>query len=86
MLQVHEIWSWSVDQAKKIARRGNKTVCLEKIKGIADSTILEKNINLKPKSLRRYVISVAYDSITEAHLGIRRRKDNVLSYFKWMVI
>ncbi|GFO32919.1 gypsy retrotransposon integrase-like protein 1 [Plakobranchus ocellatus] len=36
-----------------------------------------------PKPLREYVMSVAHDSITGAHLGIRRTKDKVLSNFYW---
>ncbi|GFO29000.1 gypsy retrotransposon integrase-like protein 1 [Plakobranchus ocellatus] len=36
-----------------------------------------------PKPLQEYVMSVAHDFITGAHLGIRRTKDKVLSNFYW---
>ncbi|GFS23664.1 Gypsy retrotransposon integrase-like protein 1 [Elysia marginata] len=36
-----------------------------------------------PKSLRKYVMSVAHDSLTQAHLGIRRTKGKVLINFYW---
>ncbi|GFO37447.1 reverse transcriptase [Plakobranchus ocellatus] len=46
-----------------------------------------KNINLKqvilPKLLRRYVISVAHDSITDAHLGIKQMNDKILNNLYW---
>ncbi|GFN87540.1 gypsy retrotransposon integrase-like protein 1 [Plakobranchus ocellatus] len=48
---------------------------------------LGRNVDVKqavlPKPLREYVMSVAHDSITGAHLGIRRMKDKILSNFYW---
>ncbi|GFN88914.1 gypsy retrotransposon integrase-like protein 1 [Plakobranchus ocellatus] len=69
--------------------RGRKIVSFEKARGIVYRRYqdLGRNVDVKqavlPKPLREYVMSVAHDSITGAHLGIRRTKDKVLSNFYW---
>ncbi|GFS20811.1 reverse transcriptase [Elysia marginata] len=77
--------------AGKIWRRGRKVVSFEKARGIVYCRYEDPghNVSIKqvvlPKSLCEYVIvmSVAHDSLTGAHFGIRRTKDKVLSNFYW---
>ncbi|GFN97177.1 gypsy retrotransposon integrase-like protein 1 [Plakobranchus ocellatus] len=75
--------------AGRTSQRGGKVVSFEKARGILYRQYedLGRNVDVKqvvlPKPLREYVISVAHDSITGAHLGIRRTKDKVLSNFYW---
>ncbi|GFO45341.1 gypsy retrotransposon integrase-like protein 1 [Plakobranchus ocellatus] len=75
--------------AGRTSRRGEKIVSFEKARGIVYRRYqdLGRNVDVKqvvlPKPLREYVMSVAHDSITGAHLGIRRTKDKVLSNFYW---
>ncbi|GFO04004.1 gypsy retrotransposon integrase-like protein 1 [Plakobranchus ocellatus] len=75
--------------AGRTSRRGGKVVSFERARGIVYRRYedLGRNVNVKqvvlPKPLREYVMSVAYDSITGAHLGIMRTKDKVLSNFYW---
>ncbi|GFR79434.1 hypothetical protein ElyMa_000556300 [Elysia marginata] len=69
----------------RISWRGGKVVSFEKARGIVYCRYDDpgQNVSIKqvvlPKSLREYVMSVAHDSLTGAHLGIRRTKDKVLS-------
>ncbi|GFO35686.1 reverse transcriptase [Plakobranchus ocellatus] len=75
--------------AGRTSRRGGKIVSFEKVRVIVYRRYqdLGRNVHVKQvvlsKPLREYVMSVAHDSITGAHLGIRRRKDKVLSNFYW---
>ncbi|GFO41266.1 Zinc finger protein [Plakobranchus ocellatus] len=75
--------------AGRTSRRGGKVNSFEKARGIVYRRYedLGRNVDVKqvvlPKPLREYVMSVAHDSITGAHLGIRRTKDKVLSNFYW---
>ncbi|GFO24783.1 LOW QUALITY PROTEIN: gypsy retrotransposon integrase-like protein 1 [Plakobranchus ocellatus] len=75
--------------AGRTSRRGGKVVSFEKARGIVyrRHQDLGRNVDVKkvvlPKPLREYMMSVAHDSITGAHLGIRRTKDKVLSNFYW---
>ncbi|GFO02879.1 gypsy retrotransposon integrase-like protein 1 [Plakobranchus ocellatus] len=75
--------------AGRTSRRGVKVVSFEKARGIVYRRYkdLGRNVDVKQvvlsKPLREYVMSVAHDSITGAHLGIRRTKDKVLSNFYW---
>ncbi|GFO18751.1 gypsy retrotransposon integrase-like protein 1 [Plakobranchus ocellatus] len=75
--------------AGRTSRRGGKVVSFEKARGIVYRRYedLGRNVDVKqvvlPRSLREYVMSVAHDSITGAHLGIMRTKDKVLSNFYW---
>ncbi|GFS07184.1 Gypsy retrotransposon integrase-like protein 1 [Elysia marginata] len=75
--------------ADRTSRRGGKVVSFEKARGIVYRRYEDprRNVSIKqvvlPKSLREYVMSVAHDSLTGAHLGIRRTKDKVLSNFYW---
>ncbi|GFO36760.1 gypsy retrotransposon integrase-like protein 1 [Plakobranchus ocellatus] len=75
--------------AGRTSRRGRKVVSFEKARGIVYQRYedLGRNVDVKqvvlPKPLREYVMSVAQESITGAHLGIRRTKDKVLSNFYW---
>ncbi|GFN96040.1 Zinc finger protein [Plakobranchus ocellatus] len=75
--------------AGRTSRRGGKVVSFEKARGIVYRRYedLGRSVDGKqvvlPKPLRQYVMSVAHDSITGAHLGIRRTKDKVLSNFYW---
>ncbi|GFO12893.1 gypsy retrotransposon integrase-like protein 1 [Plakobranchus ocellatus] len=75
--------------AGRTSRRGVKIVSFEKARGIVYRRYqdLGRNVDVKqvvlPKPLRKYVVSVAHDSITGAHLGIRRKKEKVLSNFYW---
>ncbi|GFS11607.1 Gypsy retrotransposon integrase-like protein 1 [Elysia marginata] len=75
--------------AGRTSRRGGKVVSFEKARGIVYRRYEDPghNVSIKqvvlPKSLREYVILVAHDSLTGAHLGIRRTKDKVLSNFYW---
>ncbi|GFR91244.1 reverse transcriptase [Elysia marginata] len=73
--------------ADRISRRGGKVVSFEKAGGIVyrryedpGYSVSMKQVVLR-KSLRENVMSVAYDSLTQAHLGIRRTKDKALSNF-----
>ena len=36
-----------------------------------------------PESLRNYVVSVAHDTITEGHLGIKKIREKIMSNFFW---
>ena len=36
-----------------------------------------------PESLRKYVMSVAHDTITEGHLGIKKTREKIMSNFYW---
>ena len=36
-----------------------------------------------PESLRKYVMSVAHDTITGGHLGIRETREKIMSTFYW---
>ncbi|GFO25738.1 Pol polyprotein [Plakobranchus ocellatus] len=73
--------------AGRTSRRGGKVVSLEKVRGIVYRRCedLGRYVDVKqvvlPKPLREYVMSVAHDSITGAHLGISRTQDKVLSNF-----
>ncbi|GFR86042.1 zinc finger protein [Elysia marginata] len=73
--------------ADRISRRGRKVVSFEKAGGIVYRRYEDPgySVSIKqvvlPKSLREYVMSVAHDSQTQAHLGIRRTKDKALSNF-----
>ncbi|GFN96128.1 gypsy retrotransposon integrase-like protein 1, partial [Plakobranchus ocellatus] len=75
--------------AGRTSRRGGKVVSFEKARGIVYRRYehLGRNVDVKqvvlPMPLREYVMSVAHDSITGAHLGIRRTKDKILSNFYW---
>ncbi|GFR87729.1 zinc finger protein [Elysia marginata] len=75
--------------ADRTSRRGGKVVSFEKARGIVYRRYENpgRNVRVKqvvlPKSLREYVMSVAHDSLTGAHLKIRRTKDKVLSNFYW---
>ncbi|GFN80780.1 Zinc finger protein [Plakobranchus ocellatus] len=75
--------------AGRALRRGGKVVSFEKARGIVYRRYedIGRNVDVKqvvlPKPLREYVMSVAHDSITGAHLGIRRTKDKVLNNFYW---
>ncbi|GFR58903.1 Gypsy retrotransposon integrase-like protein 1 [Elysia marginata] len=75
--------------ADRTSRRGGKVVSFEKARGIVYRRYEDRGRNVRikqvglPKSLREYVMSVAHDSLTGAHLGIRRTKDKVLSNFYW---
>ncbi|GFR71497.1 zinc finger protein [Elysia marginata] len=75
--------------AGRTSRRGGKVVSFKKARGIVYRRYEDPghNVSIKqvvlPKSLREYVMSVAHDSLTGAHLGIRRTKDKVLSNFYW---
>ncbi|GFO50301.1 gypsy retrotransposon integrase-like protein 1 [Plakobranchus ocellatus] len=75
--------------AGRTSRGGGKIVSFVKARGIVYRRYqdLGRNVDVKkvvpPKPLREYVMSVAHDSITGAHLGIRRTKDKVLSNFYW---
>ncbi|GFO29016.1 ankyrin repeat and kh domain-containing protein 1 [Plakobranchus ocellatus] len=84
----------SIDEIKprdlKTSEERNKTASFEKIR----SSIMYRrfqdpgrDISLKqvtlPNTLRGYVMSMAHDSITGAHLEIRETKDKVLSNFDW---
>ncbi|GFN97912.1 Pol polyprotein [Plakobranchus ocellatus] len=66
--------------AGRTSRRGGKIVSFEEARGIVYRRYqdLGRNVDVKqvvlPKLLREYVMSVAHDSITGAHLGIRRTK------------
>ncbi|GFO34167.1 reverse transcriptase [Plakobranchus ocellatus] len=73
----------------RTSQRGGKIVSFEEARGIVYRRYedLGRNVDVKqvvlPKPQREYVMSVAHDSITGAHLGIRRTKDKVLSNFYW---
>ncbi|GFO04408.1 gypsy retrotransposon integrase-like protein 1 [Plakobranchus ocellatus] len=75
--------------AGRTSRRGGKVVSFEKAKGIVYRRYedLRRNVDVKqvvlPKPLREYVMSVAHDSITGAHLAIKRTKHKVLGNFYW---
>ncbi|GFO15088.1 gypsy retrotransposon integrase-like protein 1 [Plakobranchus ocellatus] len=75
--------------AGRTSRRGGNVVSFEKARGIVyrRHEDLGRNVDVKqvvlPKPLREYVMSVVHDSITGAHLGIRRTKDKFLSNFYW---
>ncbi|GFO46515.1 Zinc finger protein [Plakobranchus ocellatus] len=75
--------------AGRTSRKGGKVVSFEKARGIVYRRYedLGHYVDVKqvvlPKPLREYVMSVAHDSITGVHLGIRRTKDKVLSNFYW---
>ncbi|GFO27412.1 Zinc finger protein [Plakobranchus ocellatus] len=75
--------------AGRTLRRGGKVISFEKARGIVYRRYedLGRNVDVKqvvlPKPLPEYVMSVAHDSITGAHLGIRRTKVKVLSNFYW---
>ncbi|GFN96820.1 gypsy retrotransposon integrase-like protein 1 [Plakobranchus ocellatus] len=75
--------------AGRTSRRGGKIVSFVKARGIVYRRYqdLGRKVDVKkvvlPKPLQEYVMSVAHDSITGAHLGIRRTKDKVLSNFYW---
>ncbi|GFS18305.1 zinc finger protein [Elysia marginata] len=75
--------------AGRTSRRGGKVVSFEKARGIVYRQYEDPghNVSIKqvvlPKSLREYVMSVAHDFLTGAHLGIRKTKDKVLSNFYW---
>ncbi|GFR88459.1 zinc finger protein [Elysia marginata] len=70
-------------------RRGGKVVSFEKARGVVYRRYEDpgRNVSIKqvmlPKSLREYVMSVAHNSLIEAHLWIRRTKDKFLSNFYW---
>ncbi|GFO23129.1 reverse transcriptase [Plakobranchus ocellatus] len=74
----------------RTSRRGGKVDSFEKARGIVyrwyEDLGRYKDVKqvVLPKPLREYVMSVAHDSITGAHLGIRRTKDKVLSNFYWL--
>ena len=36
-----------------------------------------------PESLRKYVMSVAHDTITRGHLGIKKTREKIMSNFYW---
>ena len=69
--------------------KGRKTVFFEKKNGVVyriykdDATEATLKQVMLPKSLRKYVMSVAHDSIKGGHQGIRKTKDKVLSNFYW---
>ncbi|GFR64154.1 Gypsy retrotransposon integrase-like protein 1 [Elysia marginata] len=71
------------------SRRGGKVVSFEKARGIVYRRYEDPghDVSIKqvllPKKLREYVMSVAHNSLTGAHLGIMRTKDKVLSNFYW---
>ncbi|GFS16804.1 Gypsy retrotransposon integrase-like protein 1 [Elysia marginata] len=73
--------------ADRTSRRGGKVVSFEKARGIVFRRYEDpgRNVSIKqvvlPEPLREYVMSVVHDSLTGAHLGIRRTKDKVLSNF-----
>ncbi|GFN94169.1 gypsy retrotransposon integrase-like protein 1 [Plakobranchus ocellatus] len=75
--------------ARRTSRIGRKVVSFEKERGIVYRRYedLGRNVDVKQmvlhKPLREYVMSVAHDSITGAHLRIRRTKDKILSNFYW---
>ncbi|GFO20040.1 gypsy retrotransposon integrase-like protein 1 [Plakobranchus ocellatus] len=75
--------------AERTSPKGGKIVSFEKARGIVYRRYqdLGRNVDVKqvvlPKPLREYVMSVAHDSFTGAHLGIRRTKDKVLCNFYW---
>ncbi|GFR95429.1 zinc finger protein [Elysia marginata] len=75
--------------AGRTSRRGGKVVSFEKVRGIVYRRYEDPGHSMSikqmvlPKSMREYVMSVAHDSLTEAHLGIRRTKDKVLGNFHW---
>ncbi|GFO34864.1 gypsy retrotransposon integrase-like protein 1 [Plakobranchus ocellatus] len=75
--------------AGRTSQRRRKVVSFEKAKGIVYRRYedLGRYVDVKQvvllKPLPEYVMSVAHDSITGAHLGIRRTKDKVLSNFYW---
>ncbi|GFO41784.1 gypsy retrotransposon integrase-like protein 1 [Plakobranchus ocellatus] len=75
--------------AGRTLRRGGKVVSFEKARGIVYRRYedLGRNVDVKQvvlrKPLREYVMLVAHDSISGAHLGISRKKDKVLCNFYW---
>ncbi|GFS20953.1 reverse transcriptase [Elysia marginata] len=75
--------------AGRTSRRGGNVVSFDRARGIVYRRYEDPghNVSIKqgvlPKSLREYVVSVAHDSLTGAHLGIRRTKDKVLRNFYW---
>ncbi|GFS19330.1 Gypsy retrotransposon integrase-like protein 1 [Elysia marginata] len=75
--------------ADRTSRRGGKVVSFEKARSIVYRRYEDpgRNVSVKqvvlPKSLREYVMSVAHDSLTGAHLVTRRTKDKVISNFYW---
>ncbi|GFO01339.1 gypsy retrotransposon integrase-like protein 1 [Plakobranchus ocellatus] len=75
--------------AGRTSQRGGNIVSFEKARGIVYRRYedLGRNVDVKQvvllKPLREYVMSVAHDSITGAHLGIRKTKDKVLSNVYW---
>ncbi|GFO36279.1 gypsy retrotransposon integrase-like protein 1 [Plakobranchus ocellatus] len=85
-LQQEDLRILALVDAGRTSRRGGKVVSFEKARGIVywryedlGRYVDGKQVVL-PKPLREYV---AHDSITGAHLGIRRTKDKVLSNFYW---
>ncbi|GFO00775.1 gypsy retrotransposon integrase-like protein 1 [Plakobranchus ocellatus] len=74
---------------KELRGEGEKIVSFEKARGIVYRRYedLERYVDLKqvvlPKPLREYVISIAHNSLTGAHLGIKRTKNKVLSNVYW---
>ncbi|GFO10965.1 gypsy retrotransposon integrase-like protein 1 [Plakobranchus ocellatus] len=75
--------------AGRTSRRAGKIASFEKARSIVCRRYqdLGRNVDVKqmvlPKLLQEYVMSVAHNSITGAHLGIRRTKDKVPSNFYW---
>ncbi|GFO29991.1 hypothetical protein PoB_005649600 [Plakobranchus ocellatus] len=88
-LQQEDPRIFALVDAGRTVRRGGKIVSFEKARGIVYRRYqdLGRIVDVKqvvlPKPLREYGMSVAHDSITGAHLGIRRTKDEVLSNFYW---
>ncbi|GFS08466.1 Pol polyprotein [Elysia marginata] len=75
--------------AGRTSQMGGKVNSFEKARGIVYCRYEDPghNVSIKqvvlPKSLRQYVMSVSHDTMTRAHLGIRRTKDKILSNFYW---
>ncbi|GFO14971.1 LOW QUALITY PROTEIN: hypothetical protein PoB_004147600 [Plakobranchus ocellatus] len=87
-LQQEDLRIMALVDAERTSRRGGKIVSFDKARGIVYRRYQDRgrNVDVKqvvlPKPLREYVMSVAHDSITGAHLGIlawgRWRRDEVL--------
>ncbi|GFR80635.1 Gypsy retrotransposon integrase-like protein 1 [Elysia marginata] len=75
--------------ANRTSQRGGKVVSFENARGIVYRRYEYpgRNVSIKqvvlPKSVREYVMSAAHNSLTGAHLGIRKTKNKVLSNFYW---
>ena len=70
--------------------RAGRTSFFEKRDGIVyrvynDATRVGANVRqvVLPESLRKYVMSIAHDTITGGHLGIKKTRDKIMSDFYW---